>query len=496
MKAKRIMLQGTSSDVGKSTIGTALCRIFTQDGYNVSPFKAQNNAEDPILSKAGEWVGRTQVIQAAACKKEISSQMNPFLLIPLEFNMRDLILNGQSKGIIALDGLLDHRDEILQTIKTAYLQTEEENDIVLLEGTGSPADAPLKRTDFANMNIAEQSDSEIILIASIDKGGALGSLYGTIELLDKKQRSRIKGMIINKYKDNLYQLDVGIKDLEKRTGIPVIGVIPYFKTVIDDFNLLTDYEDIVLSPPDADLEIVIPKLPNMTNIIDVLPLLLEPRIRFRFVELWENIGTPDLIVLPDSQSPMLSAKALLEKEMFWQIIQAQEHGSFVFGIGSGMQILGKTLKNIVSKPGEPDEEIGIGLLNIRTELGHKLQTGNIRSRDTLFGQNISGYRLCQGKSFPTADYAGDAFATLESSSASEGFISTNKRVFGTEMHGIFDNGAYTRSLLNHIRNIRRSVSYEGPLCDYAAHKQAQYDQLAELARKHIDIQKLYEIMGF
>lgn len=491
MLKKSIMIQGTTSDAGKSVLCTALCRIFTQDGYHVNPFKAQNMALNSYTTYDGHEIGRAQAVQAEACNQPASAEMNPLLLKPTSDRRSQIILNGQIYDTLNASDFYKQKESFRSHILDAFHALQDKSDIVVLEGAGSPAEINLKQHDLVNMSMAQSSDSPVLLVADIDRGGVFASLYGTVSLLTPEERARVKGFIINKFRGDPSLLQDGLRQIEALTGIPVLGVIPHMELHLDDEDSVVDFAKFTRNPPDADLDIVSIRLPYMANFNDINPLLLEPKIRFRFIEPIDTLGTPQLIVLLGTKNSMEAARVLHETGMVHQIRTAYQNGSCIFGICGGFQLLGRALFDPHHHEGDTDFQPGIGLFDLSTQFGSKKYTGMVHSVDQMFGLPIKGYELHQGCSI---DYQEETpFAFL--GERKDGAIHHDRRVAATYLHGIFDNGGFTRSYLNMVRNHHHIPAHDGPLVDYVAFKHDEYDRLARVVRQHIDLPAIYRLMS-
>lgn len=490
MQNKRIMIQGTTSDAGKSVFCAALCRIFTQDGYDVNPFKAQNMALNSYTTYDGEEIGRAQAMQAEACKKIPSAEMNPLLLKPTSDRRSQIILNGHVQDTLNATEFYAQKETYRNDILTAFRALQNKSDIVVLEGAGSPAEINLKQHDLVNMAMARASDAPVLLIADIDKGGVFASLYGTVSLLSREERARVKGFIINKFRGDPALLQDGLRQIEELTGIPVLGVIPYMDLRLDDEDSVVDFSKFTRNPPDADLDIVGIRLPYMANFTDINPLLLEPHIRFRFIEPIDTLGTPHIIVLLGTKNSMEAARTWRESGMFHQIQAAYKKGSWIFGICGGFQLLGKGLYDPDHQEGNTDFESGIGLLDVSTHFGKKKYTGMVHGIEQMFGQSVQGYELHQGYSI---DCKEKPFAHLNG--REDGALHRDGRISATYLHSIFDNGAFTRAYVNRVRSHFHIPTYDGPLVNYHQFKDEQYDQLADIVRQHVDLPRIYQLMS-
>ena len=298
--AKPIMVQGTMSGAGKSLLVTALCRIFTEDGYRVAPFKSQNMALNSYVTKDGLEMGRAQVVQAAACGKEPDVRMNPVLLKPSTDTGSQVIVNGEVLRHMPAAEYYAFKSELIPSVLEAYESLAAENDIVVIEGAGSPAEINLKKDDFVNMGLAELVDAPVLLAGDIDRGGVFAQLYGTVALLEPNEKERVKGLLINKFRGDVRLLGSGLDQLFELTGVPTLGVIPYLKVKLDEEDSLA--ESLSVKTAQRPVDVAVLRLPKISNFTDFAPLEDHPVLGLRYVESPEELGSPDLVILPGTKS--------------------------------------------------------------------------------------------------------------------------------------------------------------------------------------------------
>ncbi len=498
---KAIMIQGTSSDAGKSILVTALCRILKQDGYKVSPFKAQNMALNAFVTEEGGEMGRAQVVQAEAAGIKPSVHMNPILLKPEADARSQIVVHGKSlKTISALD-YHKHSLELFKDVETSYNHLKSEYEFIIIEGAGSPAEINLKDTEIVNMRIAKMASAPVILVGDIDRGGVFASLVGTLDLLDEEERNFFKGFVINKFRGDVNLLGSGIETIEKRTGVPVLGIIPYFRNISiaqEDSVYLDKKSD---QPASAELDIAIIRLPRISNYDDFDPLE-ENGSKIRYVnELWQ-LGNPDLIIIPGTKSTIADLSFLRQSGLAEAITKSSKNGTPVIGICGGYQILGKSLRDpegIESDKGS--SSLGLGLLHTITTFARDKSTTQIRGKvsanhgllEGMSGQEITGYEIHMGRTETRG--SNNAFHILETPKGSadyaDGAINEQGTVFGTYIHGIFHNDSFRHSLINAIRRYRGIPEVSGAT---TFNKDKEYDKLADLVRRSIDIKRIYRII--
>ena len=503
--AKTIMLQGTSSHVGKSILTTALCRIFLQDGQRVVPFKAQNMALNSYVTKTGGEMGRAQVAQAEAAGLEPIVEMNPVLLKPTGNSCSQVVLMGRPIGnMSAKEYHTGYSLQALGVIKDCLDKLGAEFDTIVIEGAGSPAEVNLKANDIVNMRIAKMLTAPVLLIADIDRGGALASVVGTLELLDPDERDLIKGIIINKFRGDIDLLKPALDFLETKTGKPVIGVVPHLDQLgIDDEDSvsLDDKQVNTLS----DLDIVVIRTPKISNFTDFDAFANEIDVTVRYIQQGESIGNPDLILLPGSKNTIEDLLYLRQQRFEEQIIKLVESGTPLIGICGGYQMLGKQISDPDHTESNLDTISGLGLLDIATtftpnKITHQV-TANCSNNGflglNLTYENLVGYEIHMGQTefLQTAEHAFTITSrSNQLSDSADGVVRSDGLVMGTYIHGIFDNDVYRRSILNALR-VRKGLAPIETVNDTHTRKENSYNRLAETVRNSLNMDLLYTILG-
>lgn len=504
--AKKVMFQGTSSHVGKSILTTAFCRILTQDGYNTAPFKAQNMALNSYVTRSGGEMGRSTVAQAEAAGVEPIVQMNPVLLKPTGNSCSQVILLGKSVGnYSASDYQNKYSQQAWDSVKKSLDYMETHYDILVIEGAGSPAEVNLKKNDIVNMRIAKECQSPVFLIADIDRGGALASIVGTLELLDEEERKLVKGLVINKFRGDITLLEPALTFLEERTGIPVLGVIPYLDQLgIDDEDSVS-LQDMPKDSVMRDIHIAVIQTPKISNFTDFDAFTHEPDVNVRFVQQGDLIGNPDVIILPGSKNTTEDLLYLKHHGYADEIKELADRGTPVIGICGGYQMLGEKVCDPLHVESDKDEVTGLGLLPyITTMQGEKntyqveFNCKNLPFLDMNFSaENLKGYEIHMGETVLTGS-AQSLFNIVRRSNApvdlQDGFINDKHHVFGTYCHGVFDNDHLRRSVINALRK-RKGLYPLDVKFKYREYKEAEFDRLAAIVRKHFDMKKFYEILG-
>ena len=494
------MIQGTASSVGKSVIVAALCRIFKQDGYKVAPFKAQNMALNSFVTAEGGEIGRAQVVQAEAAGIAPTVDMNPVLLKPATDSSCQVIVLGKAARTISARDYYQYTPALLETISKALERLRAAYDIVVIEGAGSPAEINLKNNEVVNMRVARLAKAPVLLAGDIDRGGVFASLVGTLELLDKYEKLLVKGLIINKFRGDINLLQPGIDFLEKRTGLPVLGVIPYFRDIRipqEDSVYLDEREK---SSPSGDLQITMIRLPHISNYDDFDPLEQEG-IPVSYITQRFEMGNPHLIILPGTKSTVADLAYLRQSGMADAILERAKAGTPVLGVCGGYQMLGKKILDPDRVESREKEVQGFGLLDAVTEFAPEKSTTQVKAQVTADvgllagarGQDILGYEIHMGQTKVNEKIS--PFRIIETPQGAadypDGAMNEKGTVIGTYMHGLLHNDDFRKIFLNNIRRYwGLAQSKENALLD----KEKEYDKLADLARGSLDIKRIYGIM--
>ena len=504
--ANYIMMMGTSSHVGKSILTTALCRILYRQGRRVVPFKAQNMALNSYVTREGDEMGRAQVAQAEAAGLEPVADMNPVLLKPTGNSQSQVIIMGKPVGnMSAREYHKGYSLKAFGAVKDALARLDREYDTIVIEGAGSPAEINLKANDIVNMRVAKHLQAPVLLIADIDRGGALASLVGTLELLDDEERALVKGLVINKFRGDVTLLTPAIDFLEEKTGKPVLGVIPHIEQMgIDDEDSVSLQEKMAV-PEDGDVKIAVIQTPKISNFTDFDALSHEQDVSLYYVKDSDGLGQPDVIMLPGSKNTTEDMLYLRKSGLADLILAHEAAGKPVIGICGGYQMLGELICDPEHTESENDEVAGLGLLGMKTVFAKEKLTSQVRGmcRDLPFmGQYISaddlrGYEIHMGHTeFTRAGDEHPFMITERRNAACESVEGTanGTNVFGTYIHGVFENDNFRRSVLNAVR-ISKGLDPLANIRNTAAEKQQAYEHLADVVENALDMDKLYEIMG-
>ncbi len=486
--AKCIMVQGTMSGAGKSLLVTALCRIFLQDGFHVAPFKSQNMALNSYVTPNGLELGRAQAVQAEAAGLECDVRMNPVLLKPSSDTGSQLIVNGEVRGHYDAREYFKMKRSLIPDILHAYRGLAAENDIIVIEGAGSPAEINLREDDIVNMGLAELVNAPVLLAGDIDRGGVFAQLYGTVALLRPEERARIVGTVINKFRGDTELLRPGLRQLEQLTGIPVLGVVPYLHLDIDDEDSLAPALSRETSERAIDIAVI--RLPHISNFTDFSPLEEHPSLGLRYVGREEKLGEPDLIILPGTKNTMGDLCWLNGSGIAERIKEAASRGIPVLGVCGGYQMLGRKLcdRDGVEQRGSLS---GLGLLpceTVFTEDKARRRREAVCEAGPLAGAKLVGYEIHMGRT-DTGDAS--AFCRFTDGTA-DGAVSGH--VFGTYLHGLFDSGELIRKLADWLARRKGICIPAVTLETRASFRSRQYDLLAEALRGSLDLERIYRAM--
>ncbi len=466
MNFSTLMIQGTTSDAGKSAIVTGLCRLLARRGVRVAPFKPQNMALNSAVTVDGGEIGRAQAVQAQAAGLEPHTDMNPVLLKPNTDIGAQVIIQGRALANMDAHVYHDYKTVAQQAVLESYERLQRQYDLILVEGAGSPAEINLRDRDIANMGFAEAVDCPVWLVGDIDRGGVFAHLVGTLDLLAPSEQERIQGFIINRFRGDIALLKSGLDWLEDRTGKPVLGVLPYLQ------GLHLEAEDAVArstNNADAELKIAVPILARISNHTDLDPLRLHPQVNVTWVGPGDPFPAVDLIILPGSKSTRSDLHKLRERGWDQAIYRHLRYGGKVIGICGGFQMLGQVVRDPQGFEGEPGDSPGLGLLDLETTLAPEKQLRRVEGHLTLEQAPVSGYEIHMGVSRGTALKR----PVARWGNTVDGAMSEDGQIIGTYLHGLFDTKPAQDALL---RWVGLAVA-ETP--DYREQREAGIERLAD-----------------
>ena len=497
------MFVGTGSDVGKSVLAAAFCRIFLQDGYHPAPFKAQNMALNSYATPDGLEIGRAQAVQAEAAGIPCETDMNPLLLKPQSDHTSQVVLNGKPLGnkdaydywrrqgdrntgrkgdreTRRQDNTPDFRKEVC----SAFDRLSAKFNPIVMEGAGSISEINLRDTDLVNMPMARHADADVILVGDIDRGGVFASVYGSIALQSPEDRRRIKGIIINKFRGDMRLFDEGRQMLEQLCGIPVLGVIPYFKDIH-----IEEEDSVALAQKSWQLEqgkvnVAVVMLKHLSNYTDFDALERDPRIHLFYTNNVDDISKADIIILPGSKSTLDDLYELRRNGCAQAIIRAHRDGATVLGICGGYQMMGVEVCDPDHVEGDIERLPGLALLPTTTTMSGSKRT---RQVECEYG---TGYEIHMGETRPFGDAKSSPLTQLDDGTPDGYFV--NEKCMGTYLHGILDNAPFVDFLLSPYAE---KISQSAETFDYVSFKEEQYNRLAEHVRHHVDMEKIYEILS-
>ncbi|WP_288985857.1 cobyric acid synthase [uncultured Pseudoalteromonas sp.] len=485
---KTLMVQGTTSDAGKSTLVAALCRVFANQGVNVAPFKPQNMALNSAVTHDGGEIGRAQALQAIAAKVEPEIDFNPILLKPNSDTGAQVIIHGRAISNMEADAYHDYKKVAMDAVLTSHKRLAKRFDLLLVEGAGSPAEINLRANDIANMGYAEQVDCPVIIIADIDKGGVFAHLVGTLALLSESEQARVKGFVINRFRGDISLLQGGLDWLEEYTGKPVLGVLPYLH------DLALDAEDAVAidnNVTDASINIAVLLVPHISNHTDFDALRLHPNISITYVRHTQAIPAVDLIIVPGSKN-VLSDLAFLKNEGWdLQIKRHLRYGGKVLGICGGMQMLGNTISDPNRVESSLGQVAGLALSDFDTLLGEQKVLSRVSAVLNLNEQQVAcdGYEIHAGISQGKALYKPlIRFNKHPNDFKTDGFVSDDNAIAGTYLHGLFDSPAATEQLLKWVKP-ESAIS----AISINEHRERQLERLADMCKAHLNIEQIIKI---
>ncbi len=479
-KARPIMVQGTMSGAGKSLLCAALCRIFHEDGYRVAPFKSQNMALNSYITDEGLEMGRAQVVQAEAAGIAPSVLMNPILLKPTTDVGSQVIVNGEVRGNMRAADYFRYKKALIPDILRAYDTLASQNDVIVIEGAGSPAEINLKADDIVNMGLAKMVSAPVLLAGDIDRGGVFAQLYGTVALLEPEERRMVKATVINKFRGDASILAPGLDMLYDLVKVPCAGVVPYMRLEIDDEDSLSER---LTAGERKTIDIAVVSLPRISNFTDFSPFSRFPGVSLRYVRSPAQFGDPDLIILPGTKSTLADLAWMRQNGLETLVLKAAHRGVPVFGICGGLQMLGRTLSDPAGVEGG-GQMAGLGLLPLDTVFSPdktRARTSGVFAGLTgvfsgLNGLAFEGYEIHMGQSGLAAP------------------VAESGNVYGSYIHGLFDENGVAEAVVAALYE-RRGLPFDpGAGFDRRAYKEGQYDKLAKTVREALDMDLIYKIL--
>ena len=487
-RAKCIMVQGTMSGAGKSLLCTALCRIFRQDGLRVAPFKSQNMALNSYVTRDFLEIGRAQAVQAEAAGIVPDVRMNPILLKPSSDVGSQVIVNGRVRAQMSAKDYFSYKTQLIPEILAAYDSLAAEYDVIVIEGAGSPAEINLRANDIVNMGLAEMVDAPVLLAGDIDRGGVFAQLVGTVMLLDGRERARVKGLVINKFRGDPALLQPGLRQLESLTGVPVLGVVPLLPVRIDDEDSLAPcLEERAAHRP---IDIAVIRLPHIANFTDFAPLEAHPLLGVRYVTGTGDLGAPDLLILPGTKNTIDDLLWLRKTGLETAVLRLAAAGTPVLGICGGYQMLGETVTDAAGLEGSLSSVSGMGLLPCSTVFEPEKTLTRVSAIVTggpLDGAALEGYEIHMG----TTAVNGEPFCRTDRGEP-DGCRRGN--VCGTYLHGLFDSNEATEKLADWLCGRKGMEKESAAAAPWREVRERRYDLLAAGVREALDMDAVYRII--
>ena len=505
-KAKNLMILGTGSDVGKSVLTAGLCRMLKQDGHRVAPFKAQNMALNSFITPEGGEMGRAQVVQAEAAGIEPHVDMNPILLKPTSNVGSQVIVHGRVLGNFTAAEYYRKKPHLVRQVMESYRRLEEQYEVLIMEGAGSAAEINLKDKDLVNLSMAARVEAPALLVADIDRGGVFASIVGHMELFTPEERKVVRGFVINKFRGDPSLLDSGVKFLEVRTGKPVLGLVHYFSDIHipEEDSVALDLKMRTASAgPKEQVRIGVVRLPHISNYTDFDCLEQEPSVNLVYFTAPAQVFDLDLVILPGSKNTLHDLRYLHNQGLADAIISFHAEGGTVVGICGGYQMLGRRVLDPSGVESNLKEMAGLSLLDMETELLGEKVTTQVKAR-MLWKEladpeeQLHGYEIHMGRSKtlgPTTPLLEIVRRNDESVRVQDGLVSRDGRAWGSYLHGLFDNDSLRHRLVHRLIPPGDKLASRAKLESFHQWKEQQYDRLAEHLRTHLDMDRIYQIIG-
>lgn len=496
MRGKSLMVQGTASSVGKSVLCAALLRILKQDGWRVAPFKAQNMALNSFVTKDGAEIGRAQAMQAQAAGMEPDVRMNPVLLKPTSDRRSQVIVDGRAVGSMTAMEYQQYKPQLRKRIRETYDRLESTVDCVVIEGAGSPAEINLRDGDIVNMSMAEAADAPVLLVGDIDLGGVFASLLGTVMLLTEEERARVKGVIINKFRGDVKILEPGLRMLEERIHIPVLGVVPWMDVALEDEDSVTERFHQVQATGSVNVAVV--RLPHIANFTDFQALNLMEGVSCNYAERPEELAGADVVMLPGTKNTIEDLLFLRSRGMDAAIIRHARAGGLVLGVCGGYQMLGTMLRDPLHVESSVPEVSGLGLLDMEVTFAPEKRTRQATGRvecaegwlKAADGMLVDGYEIHAGQN----RFGPRAVPWMRIGGEVDGVRSEDGNVMGSYLHGLFDDGQLFGCIAAHVRAKKGlTTAAEKPLT-LADFREREFDRIAAIVRDSLDMDAIYAIL--
>lgn len=499
------MLQGTSSSVGKSLMVTGLCRLLTRQGFRVAPFKAQNMALNSYVTSDGGEIGRAQAIQAEACKTAATTDMNPILLKPEAERRSQVVVKGKVLAGMSAQEYHAIKPQLRHIIVESLTELRRHYDVVVIEGAGSPAEINLKDNDLVNMFVARSAKAPVLLIGDIDRGGVFAAFVGTLELLTLEERALVRGFVVNKFRGDIELLKPGLTFLEERSGIPVTGVMPYIKDlrIGDEDSLALDDKPKSLAASPDKIDIAVLRYPRISNYDEFNALEHEPSVHLSYVQSAHDLERADFVILPGSKSVMSDLTWLRANNLEAALQKRIEQGKPTMGICGGYQMLTRTILDPHLAEGEAEAMDGLGHAPYQVVFQKHKVTCQVRASAKAFSGSddldVAGYEIHMGDVIPLEPHTLSPLTHIaqrgaDGRSAPEGYVSTDRLIRGTLVHGLFENENYRQNLLAWLWERRGQAGYHQQFAAVSSTEDA-YDRLADIVAEHLDMAAVHRLLA-
>ncbi|MCC6260552.1 MAG: cobyric acid synthase [Anaerolineales bacterium] len=494
MTAKVLMIQGSSSSAGKSLIVTALCRIFARRGIKVAPFKAQNMSNNAAVCADGSEIGRAQALQAAAAKVAPTVDMNPVLIKPEADSRSQIILLGRPWQTLEAKTYYEKKEILWQAVKESLDRLRANYELVIIEGAGSPAELNLKRGDIVNMAVAKYANAPVLLVGDIDRGGIFAQLIGTHFLLEPDEQKLMRGFIVNKFRGDLSLFDDGIQIIEQKSNVPVLGVIPYIRDLYlpDEDAVSVEVASLSAEPAStSQTDIAVLALPRISNADDFVALRAEPNVHIRHIDSLEKLGNPHAIIIPGTKSTIADLIWLREIGLADAIIQFAKKGGAVVGICGGYQMLGEVIHDPFQVESKIDSIAGLGLLPVTTTFAKQKNTYQAQAKilnfENLHNEMIQGYEIHTGETHSQTQWLEIVARNGNQVSVKEGGVSSNGKVWGCYIHGLFANDSFRHAWLSRL-------GWQGEVASQASRFEKSLEALAGAVEIALDMKTLEKMI--
>ena len=505
-RAKAFMVLGTASGVGKSFLTAGLCRILSDAGIRVAPFKAQNMSNNSFVTREGGEMGRAQVVQAQCARVEPGVDMNPVLLKPAADDGSQVVVHGKPIGTLKARTYYGMRERISQAIQESYERLAREFEVLVIEGAGSPAEINLRDFDLVNFRVAEMADAECLLVGDIDRGGVFASLWGTLALLEEPERERVRGLVINKFRGDRSLLDPGLRMLENLTGKKVLGVLPYTQSLWLEEEDAVGLEEGPGPSGKNQLDIAVILLPRISNATDFQVLAQEPGVSVRMVRRVEEFGAPDLVVLPGTKATLPDLSSLHQRGLSRKIKEYAEKRGRILGICGGFQMLGERIEDPEGVESKQGGEDGLALLPLRTQFSPEKTLRRVKGRihNEIFSHRVEGelegYEIHMGQTEgrrPIRPLFEVTDADLVKDWTPEGAVDPTGRILGTYVHGVFDQASFRASFLSALwesSGKQRPAGADSKIPSLQALREINYQLLASFLRENLELNFLEQCL--